>query len=294
MSILLPTFYSASKKTDSSDIKQRHKRSGRHVQETQSYASVNLPISKDEALASEDGFLRLNRYEYKSITSQPSIKKSSQFETARNNSNCSHLRLIPCPLHACQCSLDPSGLLGHYIMDHQHGMGLPFVELGPEKKASMSCHVSSLEHDVNTLLGVFGYRRTGVNPLKCARNTHLLSEYRKYSQHGVLMVFGCRTQHSLLWHRKPAIDDVLVIWVTTPLQSASVSLRLQVQAGPSRGYYKAVKARPASATQDCKTFIKTDSNAILIGVDDLRGLMELDVWQQLLKVELKLLGEQKI
>ncbi|SPP85729.1 Hypothetical predicted protein [Drosophila guanche] len=271
-----------------------NKRRERHVKETHSYASVNFPISEAKASTSEDDFLRMNRYEYKSITSQPSIKKSSLLGTARNNSNCSRLRLISCPCHACQCSLDASDLLGHYIRDHQHGMGLPFVELGPENKASMSCHVRSLEHDVNTLLGVFGYRRPGLNPLKCARNTHLPSEYRKYSQHGVLMVFGCRTQHSLLWHRKPDIDDVLVIWVTTPLQNASVSLRLLVQAGPSLSYYKTVKARPASATQDCKEFIKTDSNAMLMGVDDLRGLMDLDVWQQLLKVELKLLGKQKI
>ncbi|XP_022220196.2 uncharacterized protein LOC111072558 [Drosophila obscura] len=293
MSVLLPTFHSASNKTDSSDPKQRHKRRKRHIQDTQSYSSVKLPIS--EASTSEVRFLRLNRYEYKSITSQSSLQNSSLFETARNKSNWSQLRLIRCPCHACQCSLEPSGLLGHYLRDHLHGMGLPFVEMRPEKKTSLCCHVSSLEHDVNTLLGVFGYRRAGLNPLKCARNTHLPAEYRQYSQHGVLMVFGCRTQHSLLWHRKPAVDEVLAVWVTTPLQDVTVSLRLQVQAAQSsRCYSKPLKARPVSATQDCKEFIKTDRNAILISVEDLRGLMaNVDVWQQLLTVELKLLGEQK-
>ncbi|XP_017154305.1 uncharacterized protein LOC108163494 [Drosophila miranda] len=297
MSILLPTFHSASNKIDVNDQRQSKskKRQGRmgnqHIQNTQSYSSFNQPIS--EASTSEDRFLRLNRYEYKSTTSQSSIRKLSLFETVRNNSNWSRPRLIHCPCHACHCSLDPSGLLGHYLRDHLHGMGVPFAEVRPEQKVSLCCHISSLEHDVNTLLGVFGYRRSGLNPLKCARNNHLPAEYRQYSQHGVLMVFGCRTQHSLLWHRKPAMDDVLAVWVSTPLQDVSVCIRLLVQAEQSsRSYSKHLKARSVCATQDCKEFIKTDSNSILISFADLRGLMDLDVWQQLITVDLKILGEQ--
>ncbi|KAH8279746.1 hypothetical protein KR054_003804, partial [Drosophila jambulina] len=266
-----------------------------HLLYTKHFSNCRLPVSV--ASSSEEQLLRLGRFG--SLTSPPSERRSKFFVNSPSKSPWDRLRLVPCPIEGCRCSLDPSSLLSHYLSDHLPGLGIPFVELVTGKRVSLSCHVSSLECDVHTLLGVFGYRRTGLNPLKCLRNTHLPAEYRQFSQHGALLVFACRTQHSMLWQTKGGTKhDVLAIWASTPLQDVVISLRLLVQpANAARYYTKQVRARPIqpwSARQSCGEFIRTDSNVILISFEDLRQLMDLDVSQQLLTVELKVVGEAKI
>ncbi|KAH8334012.1 hypothetical protein KR059_005541, partial [Drosophila kikkawai] len=263
-----------------------------HLLYTKHFSNCRLPISV--ASSSEEQLLRFG-----SLTSAPSERRSKLFVISPSKSPWDRLRLVPCPIQGCCCSLDSSALLGHYLSDHLPGLGIPFGELVTGKRVSLSCHVSSLENDVHNLLGVFGYRRTGLNPLKCPRNTHLPAEYRQFSQHGALLVFACRTQHSMLWQTKEGTKhDVLAIWASTPLQDAVISLRLLVQPANSARYYtKQVRARPIrswSARQSCGEFIRTDSNVILISFEDLRQLMDLDVPQQLLTVELKVVGEAKI
>lgn len=262
---------------------------------TKHFSNCRLPVSV--ASSSDEQLLRLGRVG--SLTAPPSERRSTLFVNSSSNSPWDRLRLVPCPLQGCRCSLDPSALLGHYLSDHLPALGIPFAELGTGKRVSLSCHVSSLDTDVHTLLGVYGYRRTGLNPLKCTRNTHLPAEYRQFSQYGTLLVFACRTQHSMLWQAKGGKKhDVLAIWASTPLQDVVISLRLLVQPANSARYYsKQVRARPIqpwSGKQSCGEFIRTDSNVVLISFEDLRPLMDLDVPQQLLTVELKVVGEAKI
>ncbi|ALC38403.1 CG15482 [Drosophila busckii] len=213
------------------------------------------------------------------------------------------LRMVHCPCNGCNAHVDPNGLLSHYLNEHMPRLGVPFVEVPyPVEKQTLraSCLPNALESDVHTLLGLYGYKRLGLNPLNCARNTLLPRDYRQYSQHGVLMLFACRTRHALLWQRKDAdADDVIVIWVATPLQDVSVCLRCVVQPAESTRYYsKRLKARPlalaASAPIACHEFIKTDCNAIVISCQDLWQLMPLNSNQLKLNVELHLTGEQKI
>ncbi|XP_016962089.1 uncharacterized protein LOC108032649 [Drosophila biarmipes] len=261
---------------------------------TKHFSNCRLPVSV--ASSSDEQLLQLKRFG--SLTEPPSSRRNPLFVIPSNDSPWARLRLVACPCHGCRCSVEPSALLGHYLSDHLPGLGVPFFELQMGKKVSLSCHISSMERDVNTLLGVYGYRRTGLNPLKCHRNTHLPAEYRHFSQHSALMIFGCRTAHSVLWERKRVKHEVLAIWVTSPLQGVAITLRLLVQPAKSPRYYsKQIKARPIlpwTANQPCSEFIKTDSNVILISFEDLRQLMDLDVWQQMLTVELKVVSETKI
>ncbi|XP_016998526.3 uncharacterized protein [Drosophila takahashii] len=261
---------------------------------TKHFSNCRLPVSV--ASNSEEHLLQLKRFG--SLTEPPSSRRSPLFVIPSSDSPWARLRLVACPCQGCRCSLEPSALLGHYLSDHLPGMGVPFFELEMGKKVSLTCHISGLESEVNTLLGVYGYRRTGLNPLKCHRNTHLPAQYRHLSKHSALMVFACRTTHSVLWERRRIKQEVLAIWVTTPLQGVAISLRLLVQPAKSVRYYsKQIKARPIlpwTANQKCSEFIKTDSNVIIISFDDLRPLMDLDVWQQMLTVELKVVSETRI
>ncbi|KAH8238793.1 hypothetical protein KR038_000326, partial [Drosophila bunnanda] len=262
---------------------------------TKHFSNCRLPVLVTSS--SDEQLLRLCHFG--SVTSPPSDRRSKLFAISPSKSPWDRLRLVSCPIQGCCCSVDPSALLSHYLSDHLPGLGIPFVEVVTGKRVSLSCHVSSLVSDVHTLLGVFGYRRIGLNPLKCPRNTHLPAEYRQFSQHGALLVFACRTQHSMLWQTKGVTKpDVLAIWASTPLQNVVISLRLLVQPANSPRYYtKQVRARPIQpcpARQSCGEFIRTDTNVILISFEDLRQLMDLDVPQQLLTVELKVVGEAKI
>uniref|UniRef100_A0A6P4ESD1 Uncharacterized protein LOC108042377 isoform X1 n=1 Tax=Drosophila rhopaloa TaxID=1041015 RepID=A0A6P4ESD1_DRORH len=280
--------------------RKRQERRKQRLQEMQGllyskhFSNCRLPVLV--ASSSEEQLLQLKRFE--SITEPPSNRRSPLFVIPPSNSPWARLRLVPCPCQGCRCSIDPSALLGHYLNDHLPFMGVPFFELEAGKVTSLTCHFSSLEKDVNTLLGVYGYRRTGLNPLKCHRNTHLPAHYRQFSQHSPLFIFACRTAHSMLWQRKRVDQEVLAIWVATPMQGMVITLRLLVQPTKSSRYYsKQIKARPIvpwSANQPCSEFIKTDSNVVLISFDDLRQLMDLDVWQQMLTVELKVIGEARI
>ncbi|KAH8251186.1 hypothetical protein KR032_002018, partial [Drosophila birchii] len=266
-----------------------------HIMYTKHFSNCRLPVMVKSS--SDEQLQRLSQFG--SLTSPPSDRRSKLFVISPSKSPWDRFRLVPCPIQGCHCSQDPSALLSHYLSDHLPGLGIPFVQLVMGKRVSLSCHVSSLESDVHTLLGVFGYRRTGLNPLKCPRNTNLPAEYRQFSQHGVLLVFACRTQHSMLWQTKEGTKhDVLAIWASTPLQNVDISLRLLVQPANSARYYtREVRARPIqswSARQSCGEFIRTDSNVILISFEDLRPLMDLDVPQQLLTVELKVVGEARI
>ncbi|XP_017132522.1 uncharacterized protein LOC108149442 [Drosophila elegans] len=278
--------------------RKRQERRKQRLQEMQGllyskhFSNCRLPVS-----SSEQQLLRLKRFE--SLTDPPSRSRRSPLSMSpSSDSPWARLRMVPCPCQGCRCSLEPSALLGHYLSDHLPGMGVPFTELEAGRVTSLTCHFSSLEKDVNTLLGVYGYRRTGLNPLKCHRNIHLPAEYRQFSQHSPLMIFACRTEHSLLWKRSRVNQEVLAIWVATPLQGVVITLRLLVQPARSTRYYsKQIKARPIlpwSANQPCSEFIKTDSNAVLISLEDLWQLRDLDVWQQLLTVELKVIGEARI
>jgi len=262
---------------------------------TKHFSNYRLPASVAAPAPEDQLLLKLQNFE--SLTEQPSSSRKSTATTS-SDSPWSRLRLVACPCHGCLCSVDPSALLGHYLSDHLPGMGVPFYELEMGKRVSLTCHISSLERDVNTLLGVYGYRRTGLNPLKCHRNTHLPVEYRRFSQHSALMIFACRTMHSVLWERKRVKHEVLAIWVATPLHGVAITLRLLVQpANLPRYYTRQIKARPMlplSSNQSCSEFIKTDSNVILISLNDLRPLMDLDVWQQSLTVELKVISEARI
>ncbi|EDW45994.1 uncharacterized protein LOC6617815 [Drosophila sechellia] len=263
---------------------------------TKHFSNYRLPASV-AAPAPEDELLQLQNFH--SLTEQPSSSRKSALPvTTSSDSPWSRLRLVACPCHGCLCSVEPSALLGHYLSDHLPGMGVPFYELEMGKRVSLTCHISSLEKDVNSLLGVYGYRRTGLNPLKCHRNIHLPVGYRRFSQHSALMIFACRTMHSVLWERKRVKHEVLAIWVATPLQGVAITLRLLVQpANLPRYYARQIKARPMlplSSNQTCREFIKTDSNVILISLDDLKALMDLDVWQQSLTAELKVISEARI
>lgn len=278
--------------------RQRKKQRLQDVQHslyTQRFSNYRLPVAAAVASYSEEQLLRLDSYQ--SFTAPPSDRagRSPLFVVSPSNSPWARLHMVACPCSGCRCSLHISSLLGHYLNDHLPSMGIPPVELRIGRRVSLSCHFSSLESNVNTLLGVFVYRRHGLNPLKCQRNTHLPTKYRHYSQHDALMVFACRTQHSMLWQQRKTKNDVLAIWVSTPLQKATISLRLTVHADKSSSFYsKELKARPIHPdSRPCKDFIRTDNNVILISFDDLRGLMDLDVWQQMLMVDMKVLGEEK-
>lgn len=257
--------------------RQRRKQRLQDVQSslyTRRFSNYRLPMAAAVASYSEEQLLRLDSYQ--SFTAPPSDRagRSPLFVVQPSNSPWARLHMVACPCSGCRCSLHIS-MIG--------------------RRFSLSCHFSSLESDVNTLLGVFAYRRHGLNPLKCQRNTHLPAKYRHYSQHDALMVFACRTQHSMLWQQRKTKNDVLAIWVSTPLQTATISMRLTVQAEKSSSFYsKELKARPIHPdSRPCKEFIRTDNNVMLISFDDLRGLMDLDVWQQMLMVDMKVLGVEK-
>ncbi|KAH8324851.1 hypothetical protein KR074_008077 [Drosophila pseudoananassae] len=278
--------------------RERRKQSQQNVHHsmyTQHFSNYRLPMAVAVASYSDEQILRLDSFQ--SFTAAPSERagRSPLFVVSPSPSPWDRLHLVACPCSGCRCSLHISALLGHYLNDHMPSMGIPLEEVRINKRVSLSCHFSSLENDINTLLGVYVYRRHGLNPLKCQRNTHLPAKFRHYSQHDALMVFACRTQHSMLWQKQKTKNDVLAIWVSTPLQKATISLRLTVQTAKSSRYYsKELKARPIHQDSlSCKEFIKTDSNVILISFDDLREVMDLDVWQQMLMVELKVLGEEK-
>ncbi|EDV58728.2 LOW QUALITY PROTEIN: uncharacterized protein Dere_GG10222 [Drosophila erecta] len=265
---------------------------------TKHFSNYRLTASV-AATPSEDQLLRLQLQDFDSLIEQPpSSRKSPLLVNASSDSPWTRLHLVACPCHGCLCSVEPSALLGHYLRDHLPGIGLPRLELEMGKRVSLTCSFSSLERDVNSMLGVYCYRRTGLNPLKCHRNTHLPLEYRRFSQHTALMIFACRTMHSVLWERKRVKREVLAIWVATPLHGVAIALRLLVQPAKSPRYYtKQIKARPMlplSSNQTCSEFIKTDSNVILISLEDLRPLMNLDVWQQSLTVELKVISEARV
>lgn len=211
------------------------------------------------------------------------------------------LRMITCPVHGCGCSLDPDRLLAHYLTDHMCQLGTSFTEI-PMPIASQtlrsSCRIDTLDYDINNLLCVFGYQRSGLNPLNCSRNTMLPRDYRRFSQHGVLMLFACRTRHAQLWQRQQ-MDDVIVIWVSTPLQDVSVSLRCVVQPVESTRYFsKVINARPipksSASAPPCREFIKTDSNVLVISYRDLWPQKSLTDLQQLLNVQLHVTGEKKV
>ncbi|XP_017075750.2 uncharacterized protein LOC108110961 [Drosophila eugracilis] len=280
--------------------RKRQEKRKQRLQEMQSllytrhFSNYRLPVHVPSS--TEKQLLHLKRSD--SVTEPPMSTKKPISVMPSSSSPWSQLRLVACPCNGCRCSLEPSALLGHYLSDHLLGMGVPFFELQMGKLISVTCHVSNLETDVNTLLGVFGYRRTGLNPLKCHRNSHLPPEYRHFSQHSALMIFACRTSHSMLWERKRVKHEVLAIWATTPLQGVAITLRLLVKPAKSTRYYsKQIKARPLvpwPSSQPCREFIKTDSNVILISFKDLNELMDLDVWQQMITIELKVVNELKI
>ncbi|KAM8715818.1 hypothetical protein ACLKA7_002805 [Drosophila subpalustris] len=258
------------------------------------FSNYRLPVS----VASTDlNLVQLSRYD--SLADRD--RHPPLYVVPDQKSQWARLRMVSCPLHGCSCTLDPNGWLAHYLNVHLPRLGMSFVDVPlPTEKQTLraTCHIDSLEYDVNKLLGVYGYHRLGLNPLSCPRNTLLPREYRKFSQHGVLMLFACRTRHSLLWQRKQ-MDDVIAIWVSTPLQSVSISLRCVVQPAESTRYYsKRIKARPLPTStmpaSPCRDFIKTDSNVLVISYQDLWQLMSLNSSQQLLQVELHVTGEQKI
>lgn len=211
------------------------------------------------------------------------------------------LRMITCPVHGCGCSLDPNGLLAHYLTDHMHQLSTSFTEIPmPIELQTLraSCRIDTLDYDINNLLGVFGYQRSGLNPLNCSRNTMLPRDYRRYSTHGVLMLFACRTRHAQLWQRQE-MDDVIVIWVSTPLQDVSVSLRCVVQPVESTRYFsKVLKARripkSSASAPPCREFIKTDCNVLVISYKDLWPQKSLTDLQQLLNVQLQITDEKKV
>lgn len=212
------------------------------------------------------------------------------------------LRMVTCPVHGCGCSLDPNGLLAHYLTTHMRDLGTSFNEIPiPIATHTMrvTCRVDDLDHDCNKLLGVFGFQRVGLNPLVCSRNTMLPRDYRKYSQHGVLMLFACRTRHAQLWQRQKMEDEVIAFWVSTPLEDVSVSLRFIAQPAESTRYFsKVIKARsiPKSSApaQPCREFIKTDRNVVVISYRDLWPQTSPSEIRQLLNVQLQVTGEQKI
>ncbi|XP_034472039.1 uncharacterized protein LOC117779826 [Drosophila innubila] len=258
------------------------------------YSNYRLPVSVP---STDVNLLLLSRYD--ALADRD--RHPPLFVVPDQKSQWARLRMVLCPVHGCSCSLDPNGWLAHYLNVHLPKLGMSFVGVPlPTEKQTLhaTCHIDSLEYDVNTLLGVYGYHRLGLNPLNCPRNTLLPREYRKYSQHGVLMLFACRTRHSLLWQRKQ-MDDVIAIWVSTPLQGVSISLRCVVQSAQSTRYYsKCIKARPLPTAvvqaSPCRDFIKTDSNVIVISYQDLWQLKSLNAGQQLLHVVLHVTGEQKI
>ncbi|EDW03170.1 uncharacterized protein LOC6562844 [Drosophila grimshawi] len=290
----LPTS-SESKWRRRQEKRQKRLADTRHMLFTKNFSNYRLPVP---VTTTDSNIVHLSRYE--SIDERhrhpPVVVVPDQ------KSKWAQLRLAACPCHGCTSPLDPNAWLAHYLNVHMPILGVPFVEVSfPIEKKTLhaTCNVGSLELDVNTLLGVFGYQRFGLNPLNCQRNTLLPQEYRKFSKHGVLLLFACHTRHSLLWQRKRT-DDVVVIWVSTSLKNVSVSVRCVVQISQSTRYYaKTLSARPlpASAVQalpQCRELIKTDCNVIIISYQDLSQLMLLNHGQQLLNVELHIRGEQKI
>ncbi|XP_060665468.1 uncharacterized protein LOC132797734 [Drosophila nasuta] len=258
------------------------------------YSNYRLPVS----VASTDlNLVQLSRYD--SLADR--ARHPPLYVVPDQKSQWARLRMISCPIQGCSCTLDPNGWLAHYLNEHMPRTGIAFKDVAfPTEKKTLHavCHINSLEYDVDKLLGVYGYQRLGLNPLNCPRNTLLPRDYRKFSQHGVLMLFACRTRHSLLWERKQ-MTDVIAIWVSTPLQAVSITLRCVVQPAQSTRYYsKRIHARslPTTAVQaaPCRDFIKTDSNVIVISYQDLWPLMSLSPGQQLLHVELHVMGEQKV
>ncbi|EDW71480.1 uncharacterized protein [Drosophila virilis] len=274
--------------------RQRQLKEKTHLLYTKHFSNFRLPVSVP---STDLKMVQLSRYE--SIVDRE--RHPPLFVVPDQKSQWARLRMISCPCHGCSCTLDPNGWLSHYLSVHMPRLGVPFVDVPfPIEKQTLhaTCNVGSLDYDVNTLLGVFGYQRFGLNPLNCPRNTLLPRDYRKYSQHGVILLFACRTRHGLLWQRKQ-IDDVVAIWVSTPLQGISISLRCVVHPAQTTRYYpKLLHARPLPASSvkapPCREFIKTDSNVIVISYQDLWQLLTLNVGQQLLNVELHLTGEQKI
>ncbi|KAH8378015.1 hypothetical protein KR093_008484 [Drosophila rubida] len=258
------------------------------------FSNYRLPVS----VASTDlNLLQLSRHD--SIADR--ARHPPLYVVPDQKSLWARLRMISCPISGCSCTLDPNGWLAHYLNVHMPRTGIAFKDIPfPAEKQTLRaiCHVDNLEYDVHKLLAVYGYQRVGLNPLNCPRNTLLPREYRKFSQHGVLMLFACRTRHSLLWERKQ-MTDVIAIWVSTPLQGVSISLRCVAQPAQSTRYYsKRIYARtlPTSATKElpCREFIKTDSNVVVICYQDLWPLMSLSAGQQTLQVELHVMGEQKV
>ncbi|TDG45643.1 hypothetical protein AWZ03_007918 [Drosophila navojoa] len=272
----------------------KHLEDTKHLICTKHFSNYRLPV----AVASTDfKMVQLSRYE--SIIDRD--RHPPLYVIPDQKSEWARLKMISCPCHGCDCALDPNGWLSHYINVHMRRLGVPFVDVPfPVEKQTLraSCNLSYLDYDVHTLLSVYGYQRFGLNPLKCPRNTLLPKEYRKYSQHGVLLLFACRTRHGLLWHRKQ-IDDVVAIWVATPMQGVTVSLRCVVQPSESVRYYsKRLQSRqlPTSGLKPtpCRDFIKTDFNVVVISFEDLRELMAKSEGEQVLNVELHLMGEQRI
>lgn len=295
MSLDADSLAGSSKSTRRQRQKEKHLKrleNTQHTLFTKHFSNYRLPVS----VASEDfNMVQLSRYD--SITDRE--RHPPLFVIPDQNSQWARLKMISCPCHGCSSTLDPNGWLSHYLNVHIRRLGVPFVDVPfPVEKQTLraSCKVSCLDYDVNTLLGVYGYQRLGLNPLKCQRNTLLPKEYRKYSQHGVLLLFACRTRHGLLWHRKQ-MDDVIAIWVVTPMQGVTVSLRCVVQPARSTRYYsKRLQSRllPTSGVKatPCRDFIKTDCNVVVISCQDLLQMPQSED-QQVLNVELHVMGEQR-
>ncbi|KAH8405191.1 hypothetical protein KR222_007936, partial [Zaprionus bogoriensis] len=276
-------------------LEKRHKRlqDSQLVEYTKPFSNYRLPV---QVASANLNVVNLSRHE----SLVDSSRHPPLYVVPDQKSQWARLRMVSCPVHGCGCALDPNGWLAHYLTEHMPQLGTSFVEIPlPTAKQTLRacCRLDSLEYDENKLLGVYAYQRVGLNPLNCARNTLLPRDYRKYSQHGIIMLFACRTRHSLLWQRHQT-DDVIAIWVATPLQHVSIAVRCVVQPAESTRYYsKRLKARclPTSgvAAAPCREFIKTDCNVVVISYQDLWQMLSLDASQQVLHVELHVTGEYK-
>lgn len=277
-------------------LEKRQKRleQARLCEYTRPFSNFRLPVPVP---STNLNLLQLTRHE--SILD--SERHPPLYVVPDQKSRWARLRMVTCPVHGCGCTLDPNFLLAHYLTKHMRDLDTSFKEIPiPIETHIMraTCGVDGLENDFNKLLGVFGYQRVGLNPLICSRNTMLPRDYRKYSQHGVLMLFACRTHHAQLWQRQQ-MDEVIVIWVSTPLDDVSISLRCIVQPAESTRYFsKVIKARPipksSAPVPPCREFIKTDRNVMVISHRDLWPQTPLSEGKQLLNVQLQVTSEQKI
>ncbi|XP_030372886.1 uncharacterized protein LOC115622903 [Scaptodrosophila lebanonensis] len=256
-----------------------------HVLYAKHFSNYRLPVVQSQK--------RLTLQE-STITPEVTERRPPIFKQKSNKSPWARFRMVQCPCHKCSHMLDAQSWLSHYLEVHRH---IPFVELKQplsQHPLRTTCNVAHLIRDAPALLGVFGYQREGLNPQTCARNTFLPNEYRQYSQHGVLLLFACRTMNALPGCSKQA-REVLVLWVATSLQGVSISLRGLVQvANSSRYYAKRFKARPLQAeTQTCRDLIKNDSNCMLISLEDLANMVNVGRQGQEFSIQVHITSEKK-